>query len=38
MMRIRNIDGHTMVVTLKLSNEQLMIMGDLKSVKTVKLI
>ena len=38
MMRIRNIDGYTMVVTVKMDKEQLTIMGDLKSSKTVKLI
>ena len=38
MMRIRNIDGVTMVVTVKLDQKQLTIMADLKSSKTVKLI
>lgn len=38
MMRIRNIDGFTMVITVKMDQEKLTIMGDLKSSKTVKLI
>ena len=38
MMRIRNIDGFMMVITAKIDQKQLTILGDLKSTKTVKII
>ena len=38
MMRIRNIDGFMMVITAKIDQKQLTILGDLKSEKTVKII
>lgn len=38
MMRIRNIDGFMMVITAKIDQKQLTIMGDLKAAKTVKII
>lgn len=38
MMRIRNIDGINMIVTLKLTEEKLSIVGDLKKGKDIKII
>lgn len=38
MMRIRNIDGMSMVVTVKLGEVNLTIVGDLKSTKSIKII
>ena len=38
MMRIRNIDGITMVITVKLEEGHLTIMSDMKASKTVKII
>lgn len=37
-MRLRNIDGTNMVITVKLDQNQLTILGDLKAEKTVKVI
>ncbi len=37
-MRIRNFDGVSMVVTIKLDREQLTIIGDVKTTKDIKLI
>lgn len=38
LMRLRNVDGTNMVVTVKLDSKQLTILGDLKSDKSVKII
>lgn len=38
MMRIRNLDGVTMVITVRLDAKQMTILGDVKTCKAVKII
>lgn len=38
LMRLRNVNGTNMVVTVKLEEKQLTILGDLKADKNVKII
>lgn len=37
-MRLRKIDGVNMIVTVKLTESQMTIIGDLKTLKTIKII
>lgn len=37
-MKLRNIDGVSMVVTVKLDQKQLSIVGDLRTTKAMKII
>lgn len=37
-MRLRNVDGVNIIVTVKLTDRQMTIIGDLKTVKSIKII
>jgi len=38
MMRIRNLGGVTMVITVRINSQQLTVLGDIKGSKGVKII
>jgi hypothetical protein len=38
MMRIRNLGGVTMVITVKLDSQQMTVLGDVKGSKAIKII
>ena len=38
MMRIRNLGGVTIVITVRLDSKQLTVLGDIKGSKAVKII